>query len=230
METLRDILDAAARGVFPPADGRTTVVPQHSARDAGVLAFTAHSVVFTDEDPEWVHETLRAAGCDELAATMNARFLTALLDRTGRVTDTIDALLVGPPLPGPAPLPLTEITDPAHPRAARAHTHRDDVRMWAADGGVVVLGRGVAGRLEVAVEVDEALRHRGLGRLLVTAARHLAAEPVWAQVSPGNARSTRAFQAAGYRPVGSEALLLRPPKINRTSTGDQRKMPVCPSE
>ncbi|MEU6357758.1 GNAT family N-acetyltransferase, partial [Streptomyces sp. NPDC047072] len=28
METLRDILDAAARGVLPPADGATTVVAQ----------------------------------------------------------------------------------------------------------------------------------------------------------------------------------------------------------
>ncbi|MBZ9642391.1 GNAT family N-acetyltransferase, partial [Streptomyces sp. PSKA30] len=33
-------------------------------------------------------------------------------------------------------------------------------------------------------------------------------EPVWAQVSAGNARSLRALQAAGYRPVGSEALFL----------------------
>ncbi|MFJ3308186.1 GNAT family N-acetyltransferase [Streptomyces sp. NPDC086549] len=211
-ETLRDILDAAARGVFPPDDGRTTVVPQHAHRDAGVIAFTAHSVVFTDEDPQWVRETLRAVadGCDVLAATMNARFLAALLERTGRTTDTIDALVVGAPLPGRPPLALTELTDPGHPRAVRARTHRDDVRLWAAEGGVVILGRGVAGRLEVAVEVDEGVRHRGLGRLLVTAARHLAEEPVWAQVSPGNARSLRAFQAAGYLPVGAEALLLVP--------------------
>ena len=85
METLRDILDAAARGVFPPADGGTTVVPQACRRDVGVLSFTAHSVVFTDEDPDWVHATLRGLDCDALAATMNPRFLTALLDRTGRV-------------------------------------------------------------------------------------------------------------------------------------------------
>jgi hypothetical protein len=208
METLRDILDAAARGVFPPADGGTTVVPQACHRDAGVLSFTAHSVVFTDEDPDWVYETLRSVDSDALAATMNARFLTALLERTDRRTDTIDALLVGAPLPGGPPLALTEIADPGHPRAARARTHRDEVRLRAADGGVMVLGRGVAGRLEVAVEVAEKVRHRGLGRLLATAARHLAAEPVWAQVSPGNARSMRAFQAASYLPVGSEALLI----------------------
>ncbi|GKQ41628.1 GNAT family N-acetyltransferase [Streptomyces sp. A012304] len=209
METLRDVLDAAARGVFPPADGRTTVVPQAGPRDAGVLSFTAHSVVFTDEDPEWVHETLRAVDCDALAATLNARFLTAFMDRTGRRTDTVDALVVGSPLPGGPPLSLTEIEDPDHPRVAGSRRRRDDVRVWAVDGGVLVLGRGVAGRLEVAVEVDDAVRHRGLGRALVTAARHLAGEPVWAQISPGNARSVRAFQAAGYRPVGAEALLTR---------------------
>ncbi|MCT9080120.1 GNAT family N-acetyltransferase [Streptomyces fulvoviolaceus] len=208
METLRDILDAAARGVFPPADGRTTVVPQASHRDAGVLAFTAHSVVFTDEDPQWVYDTLDAVPCDALAATMNARFLAALMERTGRTAETIDAMLVGSPLPGEPPLALTEIADAGHPRIVYARGRRDDVRAWTADGGVLVMGRGIAGRLEVSVEVDDSERHRGLGRLLVTAARHLVTEPVWAQVAPGNARSTRAFLAAGYRPVGAEALLL----------------------
>ncbi|MEU1040996.1 GNAT family N-acetyltransferase [Streptomyces sp. NPDC005551] len=205
--TLRDILDAAARGVFPPADGRTTVVPQHSARDAGVLAFTAHSVVFTDEDPAWVHETLRALDCDPLAATMNPRFLAAFMDRTGRSTDTVDLLTVAAPLPGEPPLALTEIDDPGHPRVVRARKRRDDVRVWAAGGAVLVLGRGVAGRLEAAVEVPESVRHQGLGRALAAAARQLSAgEPVWAQQAAGNARSVRAFQAAGYRPVGAEAL------------------------
>ncbi|MFI7404983.1 GNAT family N-acetyltransferase [Streptomyces sp. NPDC049541] len=208
METLRDILDAAACGVFPPADGRTTVLPQACDRDAGVLSFTAHSVVFTDEDPRWVYDTLAATRCDALAATMNPLFLAAFIERTGRTSETIDAMLVGSPLPGRPPLSLTEIEDGDHPRIVYARRRRDEVRAWEADGGVLVLGRGVAGRLEVSVEVDEGVRHRGLGRAMVTAARHLATEPLWAQVSPGNARSMRTFQAAGYRPVGSEALLL----------------------
>jgi GNAT superfamily N-acetyltransferase len=208
VETLRGILDAAARGVFPTADGGTTVVRQPCARDAGVIAFTAHSVVFTDEDPKWVHGTLREIGCDPLAATLNARFLAAFMERTGRAHDTVDALAVAAPLPGRLPPALEELTDPCHPRVAYARRRRDDVRVWAADGGVVVLGRGVAGRLEVSVEVEEGARQRGLGRALAAAARQLADEPVWAQVSPGNARSARAFQAAGYRPVGAEALLL----------------------
>jgi len=206
-ESLRDILDAVARDVFPAPDGRTTVVPQPSPRTAGVLAFTAHSVVFTDDDPAWVYDTLRDLDCDALAATMNPRFLAALMERTGRTAETVDAVLVGSPLPGEPPLALREIEDAGHPRIAYARTRRDDVRAWAVEGGVLVTGRGVAGRLEVSVEVDGSVRRAGLGRLLVTAARHLVAEPLWAQIAPGNARSTRAFLAAGYRPVGAELLL-----------------------
>ena len=54
------------------------------------------------------------------------------------------------------------------------------------------------------------VRHRGLGRALATAARHLVPPGhwVWSQQAAGNARSVRAFQAAGYRPVGAEALLI----------------------
>jgi RimJ/RimL family protein N-acetyltransferase len=31
---------------------------------------------------------------------------------------------------------------------------------------------------------------------------------VWAQIAPGNAASVRAFLAAGFQPVGAEALLV----------------------
>ncbi|MFG1884120.1 GNAT family N-acetyltransferase [Micromonospora sp. NPDC049102] len=209
---MAEILQAAANGQFPPADGGTTVVPQPCHRDAGVIAFTAHSVVFTDEDPQWVRRTLATLDCDGLAATMNPRFLAALLDRTGRSTDTIDLLTVAGPLSGAPPVTLREVTNSGHGRVGRSRRRRDDVRVWAADGGVVVLGRGVAGRWETAIEVDEGCRHRGLGRALATAARHLVpdGQPVWAQQAAGNARSVRAFQAAGFRPVGAEALLLPP--------------------
>ncbi|CAM5282167.1 N-acetyltransferase [Streptomyces avidinii] len=169
-------------------------------------------MVFTDEDPEWVHATLAALDCDALAATMNPRFLAALLDRTGRGTDTIDLLTVAGPLPGDPALKLVEATDADHPRVRRALRRRDGIRVWSADGGVLVLGRGVAGRWEAAIEVDEGARHHGLGRELARAARHLVpgGQPVWSQQATGNARSIRAFQAAGYRPVGAEALMLAP--------------------
>lgn len=208
-QELGDILAAAARGHFPPTDGATTVVPQPNPRDAGVLAFTAHSVVFLDEDPRWVLDTLAGIDADPFAASMNPSFLAALMARTGRRMNCVDLLTCAPALPGEPPLALTELADPDHPRVARALKFRDEVRVWAADGGVLVLGRGVAGRWEAAIEVDDGVRGRGLGVRLALAARHLAPEPViWAQQSPGNARSVRTFQAAGYRPVGSEALLV----------------------
>ncbi|AWK10859.1 GNAT family N-acetyltransferase [Streptomyces spongiicola] len=203
------ILEAAARDEFPPPDGGTTVVPQPSPRDAGVLAFTAHSVVFTDEDPAWVRKALAAAASDPLSASMSPGFLGALTARTGRSVNTVDLLTVAAARAGEPGLELREIADPDHPRVTRALKFRDEVRVWAADGGVLVLGRGVAGRWEAAIEVDPEARGAGLGVRLAVAARHLVpGTHVWAQQSPGNARSVRTFQRAGYRPVGSEALLV----------------------
>jgi len=99
-----------------------------------------------------------------------------------------------------------------HARIARALHYRDDVRAWQTAGGVIVLGRGVAGRWETAIEVDPQCRGAGLGRQLASAARHLVpeGEPVWAQIAPGNAASVRAFLRAGFRPVGGEVLLTPP--------------------
>src|SRR5262249_41326858 len=106
---------------------------------------------------------------------------------------------------------LTPEADPAHPRIARAVNYRDSVQAWQADGGVVLLGRGVAGRRETAIEVNEHRREHGLGRTLALAARHLTepGEPLWAQVAPAHAASVRAFMAAGFRPVGAAILLAR---------------------
>jgi GNAT superfamily N-acetyltransferase len=122
--------------------------------------------------------------------------------------DTIDLVTVGEALPGEPGIELREIQDREHPRVVSALKRRDEVRVWAADGGLLVLGRGLAGRWEVSVEVDEEARGRGIGPRLAVAARHLVPGPVlWSQQSPGNARSVRAFQRAGFRPVASEALL-----------------------
>jgi hypothetical protein len=76
---------------------------------------------------------------------------------------------------------------------------------------MIALGRGLAGRWEVAVEVEDGRHGQGLGRALAAAARHLVPDgrPLWAQIAPGNAASVRAFLAAGYQPVGQEALLVR---------------------
>ncbi|MBO8200474.1 GNAT family N-acetyltransferase [Streptomyces smyrnaeus] len=213
MDELAKILEAAARGEFPPPDGGTTVLPQPAPRDAGVLALTGHAVVFADLPPEWIRRQLPP---DDLGAPLGPPFLTALCARTGRKAGSIDVLLALPPEPGAAAHDpafvggLVETRDQSHPRVVRALAHRADVRVWTASGGGTVLtGRGVADRWEVAVEVDHTARGLGLGRALAAAARALvpADETLWAQVAPGNAASLRAFLAAGFVPVGAEVLL-----------------------
>jgi GNAT superfamily N-acetyltransferase len=205
-QALAAILDSVAKGEFPPADGSVTILPQPSDRDAGVNAFTACSVVFTDADPDWVSALLPAG---DLGAPLSPRFLHAVAVATGREAHQTDVLACATALAGPAPIEVTAEADPAHPRIARALLYRDDVRAWQAAGGVLLLGRGVAGRWEVAIEVDAGHQGAGLGRALATAARHLIppGEHLWAQVAPGNAASLRAFLAAGFRPAGAEALM-----------------------
>jgi GNAT superfamily N-acetyltransferase len=188
-------------------------------------------VIFADADPAWIRRQLPPG---DLSAPMLPPFLQALSARTGRRVNSIDMLCVATPLAGPTPLklspdspgsqlspdipgsplspgsPISVTAEAGHPRVARAMRYRTDVRAWQAPGGVVVVGRGVAARWEAAIEVDPGGRGRGLGRELAVAARHLVPDgaPVWAQIAPGNAASVRTFLAAGFVPVGAEALLL----------------------
>ncbi len=84
------------------------------------------------------------------------------------------------------------------------------MRAYTAEGGgaVVTLGRGLALRTEVSVEVDPDARGRGLASQALVEARRLVGPNavVFAQVAPGNAASLRAFLRAGFEPIGSEAL------------------------
>lgn len=203
---LGNLLTEVASGRFLPADGGVTVVPQPSTRDCGVLNFTAHAVIFTDADHDWVRRQLPPG---DLAAPVSAAFLQKLAIATNRRAGSLDVLCCARSLDGPPPLKLVPQPESAHSRVLRALKYRDEVRTWRADGGIVLIGRGVAGRLETAVEVDVDRRGHGLGRDLAIAARHLVPEGtvVWAQVAPGNAASVRAFLAAGFTPVGAEVLL-----------------------
>ncbi|WP_043625263.1 GNAT family N-acetyltransferase [Nonomuraea candida] len=207
MVTLQDILAAAADGQVPRPGAGPTIVPQPSPRDAGVIAFTAHNVIYADVGEAWIRARLPAG---DLSAPLNPPFLRELEERMGRRVGNIDMLALAAPCAGPPPIELVEITAAAHPRVRRAHRYRDDVRVWTCPGGLLVIGRGVAGRREVAIEVDPAGRGSGLGRTLARAARHLTTHPLWAQIAPGNAASVRTFLAAGYVPIGAEALLVPP--------------------
>jgi len=184
--------------------GEVLTLPAPLGARAVVVGGTAWHVVAADVDPAWVAAEVAH---DPVAAPLGARFLAALADRVGAEPGVLDAVLVAPPSTGGPGIELRP-AELDHPRVRRALLHRTDVRIWAtADGaGLLVLGRGVAGRCEVSVEVDPAARGRGLGTALVAAAPALADEPVWSQVAPANTASLRAFLGAGYRPVAAEVL------------------------
>jgi GNAT superfamily N-acetyltransferase len=202
------LLHQAADGRPPPPDGSVRVLPPPPGPVDAVLAFTAHHLVVADVDPGEVAARLPDG---DLSAPMGAAFLTWLGGRVGSRPGSLDVVLAAEGLGGKPPLELLPLPDPdRHSRAAAARRHRAGVAVWTdPDGaGVLILGRGLAGRRELAFEVAPERRNRGLGRLLVAAARHLTppGEPLFAQVAPGNAASLRAVEAAGFRPLGAEVL------------------------
>lgn len=211
---LQTVLTRTAAGSHPAPDGGLRVLAPPDERSHGVFAFTGHNVVVADVAADWVAGQLPDG---DLSAPLSPRFLVALEAVTGRRLSNIDVVLVAHAAPGRAgglPDGLVEAAGSDHVRVARAERYRTGVRVWTCEGGLVLLGRGVAGRWEVAVEVAPPHRGRGLGRALFQAARHLLAgvagpgEPLWAQVAPGNVASVLALLAAGFRPAGAEVLLV----------------------
>lgn len=211
MEDLASRLRHAALGRPPPADGLVEVLPSPPGPADAVVAFTAHSVVASSGvAPEEVRSRLDPG---DLGAALRAPFLTWLAQDIGTVAGTLDVVLAASRCAGPPPLELHPLEVGDHPRVARANRYREDVQAWgtgADNVGVLVVGQGLAGRWEVAFEVESEHRGGGIGRALALAARHLVTDDVvFAQVAPGNAASLRAVLAAGYHPIGAEVLFLR---------------------
>jgi GNAT superfamily N-acetyltransferase len=210
-ERLLRLLCDAATGNPPAADGRVEVWAGPEGPVDAVLGFTAHHVVAAGVDPDLVAAWLPEG---DLSAPMSPGFLGWLGERLGSRPGSLDVVLAAEGLGGDPPLELrTGVDLERHQRVTRALRYRHDLRFWTDPGGagVLTIGRGLAGRHELAFEVDPARRNRGLGRLLAAAARHLvpAGEPLFAQVAPGNVASLRVVQAAGFRPIGAEVLFHR---------------------
>lgn len=204
---LSAVLESAAFGRFPDADGGVDVLPPDVDGTIAVVALTGHAYVLAAVDPAEVAARAPEGG---YGASLAPEFLLWLAGDDHKQIDTIDLLLVwvGEANRAARLAPTTDYDD--HPRVVRARKYRHDVSVYASRDGLAIIGTGLAGRREIAVELfDPANAPRGSGRRLVAAG--LAALPpdehVWAQVSPGNARSLRAFLAAGFAPVGSEVLI-----------------------
>ena len=210
---LRSLLHDAAAGRFPTESLTTTHLPSPSSPTDAVLAFFGHHVIASDVDAEFV---LRWTNRDPFALA-DVRFHAALAEKLGTKPGIYDAVFASIGCGySPVDAGVLESSDRTHPRVVRAHIYRDpaSLRVFTdpTGAGLLVMGRGLAGRMEAAYEVDVAARGRGLGRRLIEAARLLApaGEPVFLQISPGNVWSMKALMGQpGWSPVGSEILFLR---------------------
>ncbi|MGH9132936.1 MAG: hypothetical protein ACRDZZ_03305 [Ilumatobacteraceae bacterium] len=200
---LTAVLADAAVGRFPAPDGSVEVLPPDAGGTHAVVELTGHSYALTDR----ASAELAALGADGFGGATHPDVLRHIAGPEGWI-GSLDAVLVARARPG---IGLPERDDlERHPRVARARAHRRDVRVWGDDRGVLTLGCGLVGRLEISVELDDGIgRSDGAGRALIRAGLAVAPrdELVWAQVSPGNAASLRAFLACGFVPIGSEVLL-----------------------
>ncbi|GGO50596.1 N-acetyltransferase [Streptomyces daqingensis] len=205
---LRLLLDAAD-GRFPSADGGVTLLgPLPGGLECSV-AFTGHAVIATALPGDEV----RRMAPDGYGANLAPELLRAMAGREGEI-GVVDVTLAarGTGDSGAtAAAPLPERPDlHGHPRVRYARELRSHVRTFGDERGLVTLSGGLAGRREVSIELHEpGERPRGLGRSLLRDALAQApdGEPVFAAVSPGNARSLRAFLAAGFTPLGSEVIV-----------------------
>ncbi|MEU1790508.1 hypothetical protein ABZ553_32490 [Streptomyces sparsogenes] len=204
----------AADGRFLPADGQVTILPALPRGLECSVAFTGHAVIATALSPGEV----RSQEPDGYGGSLAPDFLRYLAGSGGRI-GTLDAVLVARGASGSPRLPQ-RLDAEDHPRVRHARDLRTGVRVYGDERGLVTLADGLAGRRELSIELDQpgsSGSSSGLGRSLLRDALTLvpAGEPVFAAVSPGNARSLRAFLAAGFVPLGSE-VIIRP---ERTSAG-----------
>lgn len=207
---LRPILEAAARGSFPPPDGSVTIMPAAGPMTA-VVALTATHYVLADVDTAEVRARLDP---EDLGAPLRPAFVTWLAERLGLRCGSVDVVMARTGIGGGSQsLHLVDAHDSR--RVERARRYRNDIAIQVTPdkSGTVILGTGLVGRLEVSIELDPARRFSGDGRSLIVDALR-AVEPheaVFAQVAPGNAASLRAFLAAGFRPIGAEVLIVPAP-------------------
>jgi len=204
---LASILEAAARGRFPPFDGLVEVTPSPGPPCDALIGFTGHYVLAADVDASEIAAQWPAG---DLSLPLAPASLVWLADRIGRRPFTHDVLLVAIGDGSGPPQWLLRDDDLSHPRVDAASEFRTIESIWTTDDGAafVMVGRGLCGRWEVGYEVDPERQGSGLGRRIVAAARGLvpAGVALWAQVAAPNAASLRSTLAAGFAPVGAEVL------------------------
>lgn len=198
MHPLLPVLLEAAAGRFLPDDGAVVVLPPLGPGLEAVVSLTARAYRCTAlAEDEALHLV-----CDAYGGATDPVTLLALA--RGGTLDVLDVTLGREGAGGEPVLPVRHDRDD-HPRVRHARAVRSEVVVRGDARGLVTLASGVAGRRELSVQAQRP--GSGEGRSLVRDALAGEAGSVFAAVSPGNARSLRAFLALGFAPVASEVLL-----------------------
>jgi hypothetical protein len=193
------VLLAAAGGSFPPVDGEVTYLAPHRGGTESIVSFTGHAFVssrfgaaeLSDLKPDGFGEVLHPEVQLRMAGP-------------GGSIGIIDVTMSARGLGG-GTLPRRDDLDD-HPRVRFARTLRQAVTVYGSGDGLITMGIGLAGRLEMSVETaGNGMR----GRDLIHEALRLVpeGEQLFAAVSPGNARSLRSFISCGFTPIGSEVII-----------------------
>jgi hypothetical protein len=199
---LAGVLRDAANGVFPHVDGIAEILPPDAAGTRAVVSFTGHAYVLTDLPAEALADL--ALGGYGTATHPRALERVAGDGAIG----SLDVVLVRRGAGGEAT--LAERSDlEHHPRVRRARHHRRGVRVLGDDRGFVTIGHGLVDRIEMSAELLDRAHGNGAGRQLIRDGLRSVGvdELVFAQVSPGNAASLRAFLKCDFVPIGSEVLI-----------------------
>lgn len=202
---LLPMLICAAQGHFPPVDGAVTYLPPLERGIEAVVAFTGHAVVCS----RWGREVIEPLGADGYGQAHRPEVLSKMAE-PDRTVGVLDATLVrrGPAPTGASALPRRTDREQHH-RVRHARAIRTDVDVYGDERGLVTIGRGLAGRWEISIEVEPEGQGHGWGRSLLAdgLATAPAGEWLFAAVSPGNARSLRLILAAEFVPIGSEVII-----------------------
>ncbi len=194
------LLDAAA-GIYPPVDGGVTMHRPLDNGQAAVVSFTGHAHIAS-----WAaYEDLKSLDPDGFGRASHPSVLLALA--RGGTVGTHDLTMVSHGT-GNGTLPRRlDLED--HHRVRHARSIRSNVAVYGDEHGLVTVSTGLAGRTEVGVETFDPGAADGHGRRLIEESLGLVEPgiPVFAAVSPGNARSLRAFLACGFSPVASEVII-----------------------
>jgi hypothetical protein len=193
------ILLHAANGVFPPADGGVTYLPPIGDGYAVSVAFTAHAILCTT----FSEDDLAHLQLDGYGSALDPVVL-AHLGGPSATYGALDVMLVARGTGGGELSERFDLDD--HSRVRHARAIRKNVRVFGDERGLITLGDGLAGRPEMSIEIPQGTESNGNGRALIAEALRLspAGSPLFAAVSPGNARSLRAFLAMGFTPIASE--------------------------